>query len=225
MEFKRFFYSIRRMFWLVILFAIVGGGLATYMKYYRYIPLYEAETTVYALNRNTAVDAAGGISYQDVLLSKQLLLDYQEIITSEKIISAALSSLKSKYSISGSELRSLIYVKQKDESSILGISAVADSPKLAADASRAVTQAFITSLRELTQNNIIGVLDEAKVPQYPLPDDSIKKIIIGIVAGIVVAIVNIYIIDLFDNKIRVPEDVEINTGLKIIGAIPGFGIK
>ncbi len=225
MEIKRFFSSIRRMFWLIILLAFIGGCTGAYISYSSSATLYEAKTKIYALNKSTSTDGTNLINYQDVLLSKQLLTDYQEIVTSDKVLSLAIDDLKNRYQISQEQLISDIKVSPKDESNILEISATADDPQMAADLSNSVSKAFVTKLGELTNSNIIGILDEAKVPKSPVPEDDIRKIIIGLLAGIIAAFVNIYIVDLFDSKIRLTQDVELNTKLKVIGVIPRYGIK
>ena len=86
MEIKRFYYSILRMLWLVILLAGLGGGISAYLGHYTSVPVYSAESTVYALKKSIAVDGKDSVNYQDVMLSRQLIQDYQEIITSEQVL-------------------------------------------------------------------------------------------------------------------------------------------
>lgn len=224
MELRRFFNSVRRMIWLVILLGAIGGGYIYYTSYYMSTPMYEAETTVYAMSKGSTLNKDVGINYQDVLLSRQLVEDYKEIITSEKVMTLAVKMLD-KYQFSQEQLISMITVTQKNESSVISISATADEAKTAADISNAVTQAFISQLREMTNGNIIGVLNEAKVPLSPISNAATKRIIIGIIAGIVVAISIIYIRVLFDSTIRLVEDVEDNAKIKVFGVIPKYSIR
>ncbi|MBC8062936.1 MAG: hypothetical protein H7Y18_20080 [Clostridiaceae bacterium] len=224
MELRRFFNSVGRMIWLVILLGVIGGGCAYYTSYYITTSIYEAETTVYAMSKGSTLNGNDSINYQDVMLSRQLVQDYQEIIASEKVRTLAVNQLK-KYGISQERLQSMIRVEPKNESSIIGIVAVSENPQLAADASNAVTQAFVTRLRELTNNNIVGVLDEARLPQFPITNNATKKILIGIIAGIVIAVSIIYIRELFDTTIRLVDDVEDSLKIKVFGVIPKYSIR
>ncbi len=224
MELRRFFNSVGRMIWLVILLGAIGGGYIYYTSYYMATPIYEAETTVYAMSKGSTPDKDVSINYQDVLLSRQLVEDYKEIITSEKVMTLAVKMLD-KYQLSQEQLISMITVTQKNESSVIAITATADEAKMAADISNAVTQAFLSQIREMTNGNIVGVLNEAKVPLFPVSNDATKKIIIGIIAGIVIAISIIYIRELFDSTIRLVEDVEDNAKIKVFGVIPKYSIR
>ncbi|MHB8065125.1 MAG: YveK family protein, partial [Ruminiclostridium sp.] len=164
------------------------------------------------------------INYQDLLLSRQLVQDYQEIIASERVMTLAVKLL-GEYQFSQEQLKSMVNVTQKNESSVIAIRAIADEAKVAADISNAVTNAFISQLREMINGNIVGVLNEARIPQFPITNDATKKIIIGIIAGVVVAVCIIYIGELFDLKIRYVEDVENSLKIKVIGVIPKYSIS
>jgi len=220
----RFLNSIVRMLWLIILLGAIGGGFTAYTSYYSTTPMYRAETTVFAMSKGSSTDGSKSINYQDVMLSRQLVQDYQEILTSEKVLELAVKQLE-KYQITQAQLKSMIQASTKNDSSVIAISAEWDDPKIAAEASDAVTQAFIISLNEITNGSIIGILNQAKVPQFPISDNSNKNIIIGTLAGFIVAFAFIYIRELFDTTIRYVEDVEHNMKINVVGIIPTYGIK
>lgn len=224
MEIRRFFSSIQRMIWLIILFGVIGGGSLAYINIAKATPMYEAETTIYAMNRCSTIDGSKGINYQDLTLSRQLVFDYQYVLTSEKVISLANKHLE-KYRLSNEQLISMISMNQQSESTVINIKAVANNAKMSADISNAVTEVFVSQLSEMTNSNIIGVLNKAKVPTLPINNGATKKIIIGFIAGIIIAISIIYIRELFDMKIRYIDDVENTLKIRIIGAIPKYSIR
>lgn len=224
MNINRFLKTVVRMLWVVILLGMIGGGITAYKIYYLTPELYEAETTVYALSKSSTLDGGESINYQDVILSKQLIMDYQEIITSEKVLDVATRQLQ-KYQITQSELKKMIKVIPKNDSSVIAISSESEDPQIAASASDAVAKAFITRVQELTNGSIVGILDEAKAPKKPISDNNIKNIFIGILAGIVAAFAIIYIKELFDTTVRYTEDVEHNIELNVVGIIPKYSIR
>lgn len=224
MEIRRFLDSLKRMFWLIVLLGAVGGSIPAYLIISKAIPMYEAETTIYAMNKCNSVDRNQGINYQDLTLSRQLIYDYQYILTSEKVISSAIKLLE-KYNISREQLVNMISLNQKSESSVITIKAVANDAKIAADISNAVSQAFISQLGEMTNSSIIGVINKAEVPKSPISNGTVKKTIIGFIAGIVIAISIIYIRELFDMKLRYIYDVENTLKIRVIGAIPKYSIR
>jgi len=222
MEFKRFFNSVIRMSWIIVLSAIIGGGASAYMNPGEVV--YSAETTIYALSRGNDTNGQPGINYQDLLLSRQLVQDYQEIIASDKVCTLALGKLHD-YDITADSLKNMVYVNPKNESSIIGVVAVASDPKLAAEVSNVVTEAFLTRLQELTNNSIVGVIDAAKVPGIPLDNDSRKKTVIGVVGGMALALAFIYIKELFNSTLRSIDEAEKIANIKVVGVIPKYKLN
>jgi capsular polysaccharide biosynthesis protein len=224
MELRRFINSIIRMLWLIILLGAIGGAIATYMTNYNNVSMYYSETTIYTLNKVSSVSNENKINYQDILLSRQLINDYQDIIKSEKVITMAEKEITN-LNISQDEIKNMLSIRSQDNSNIVVISALSYDPKVAVAVSKAVTKCFISTLNEMTKTNIVGVIDEAKDPAYPLPNDYTRPILLGVVFGIVIAVLIIYIVDFFDTTIRFHEDVEHYTKLSILGVIPKYGIR
>ena len=224
MEIRRFLNSVQRMLWLIILFGVIGAAIPAYLNIVKAIPMYKAETTIYAMSKNSTADVGKGINYQDVSISRQLVFDYQYVLTSEKVISLA-NKLLEKYNFSQEQLISMINITPKDESSVIAISAVSDGAKKSADISNAVTEAFISQLIEMTNSNIIGVLNKAETPKAPIDNGSTKKTIMGFLVGVIIAFSIIYIRELFDMKLRYIDDIEDTLKIKVIGAIPKYSIR
>lgn len=224
MELRRFIFSMVRMCWLIILMGAIGGGIAAYLVDYKNMPVYSAETTVYTLNKASSINNQSKIDYQDILISRNLINDYQDIMKSEKVITMTEKEIKD-LNISQTELKEMISISSQNDSSIIVISAISTDPKVATLVSKAVTKCFISTLNEMTETNIIGVIDEAKEPTIPNSNENTKPIMLSVALGIVIAVLIIYAIDFFDTTIRYYEDVEKYTKISIIGVIPKYGIK
>lgn len=224
MELKRFLHTIIRMFWLIVLLSFIGGGLAAYITVKSYVPKYQSETTIYAVAKSPKTNGANGIDYQDILISRQLVQDYEKIVMSEKVMTKAAEELKD-IGITQDELRSMILVNLHKDSSIIGIEAVSNNPETAARVSKVVTKEFIQNLYEITNSSIVGVLDEAQTSSLPMSENNNKTVAICAAAGMFIALAIIYIRELFDTTVRSAEDVEYNLKLNVIGIIPKYVIK
>lgn len=66
----------------------------------------------------------------------------------------------------------------------------------------------------------VNIIDKAEAPAAPSSPNLIKNLFIGIVAGVGLAAMTLFIRDQFDDSIRVPEDVEAKLGLPLLGVIP-----
>lgn len=227
MELKRFFNTIIRMFWLIILLGAAGGGLAAYITISSFVPMYQAETTIYAMGKSPTGNGTDGVNYQDIMVSRQLVQDYQQIITSKKVTALAVKLLNDTgvKDITEDELKGMVVVNWQRDSSIIGIGAINKDPEMSAEVSRAVSKAFVSAFQEITSNNIVGVLDEAKVPAFPLSNDNTKTIAVGALAGILLALAAIYVRELFDTTVRSVEDIEYSLKLNVVGIIPKYSAK
>ncbi len=224
MEIRRFLNSVQRMLWLIVLFGVIGAVIPAYLNNVRSIPMYSAETTIYAMSKNSENNGSKGINYQDVSISRQLVFDYQYVLISEKVISHA-NKLLEKYKLTHEQLIGMISITPQNESSVIAISAISNDAKKSADISNAVTEAFISQLSEMTNSNIIGVLNKAEIPKAPIDNGATKKTIMGFFIGLIIAFSIIYIRELFDMELRYIDDIESTLKIKVIGAIPKYSMR
>lgn len=222
MERNKLFNAILRKLWLFIILSVIGGFIAWFFGVYLRAPVYEAEATVYAMNRTNTGPEQGSLIYQDLMAGRQVLQDYSAIIGTQKVTSLAISELKN-FTISEDELHDMVKINLHENSSVMGIRADSDNPELAAAAANAVSRAFAAQMHELTGSDIVGILDEAKTPELPVPQNTIKTILLGMVAGMAAVFAVIYLCVLFDTTVREAEDVEVNLKLQVIGIIPEHG--
>lgn len=224
MERNKLFHAISQKLWLFILFSVIGGGAAWFLGVYLKLPVYEAEATVYAMNRSNTASVQGGLIYQDLMAGRQFLQDYSAMIGTRKVTSRAIGELKN-FTIDEDDLRNMVKINLQKDSSVMGIRIVSNNPLLAAAAANALSRAFAAQMRELTGSDIIGILDEAKTPELPVPQNTVKIILLGVLAGMAAVFAVIYLKVLFDTAIREAEDVETVLKLQVLGIIPEHGIR
>lgn len=223
MEIRRLFYSIMRNWWLVALLALVGGGLG-FLNVFLAKPVYQADATLYIMNRDKILTTGEPLSTQDLAVSQQLVQNYTEIIFSRAVASAVLRDLEN-YNLTREQLLASINLNSNKGSNILTISATADEPGLAAAIANAAAREFTDKIRQLTNSDNVGILDEAQVPEYPVGSNSLKKALIGLLAGLVAALGIIYVREYFDTTVRSAEDIENGLKVRVIGLIPEHDIQ
>lgn len=224
MEIKKLFFAVIRKSWLIVILAFLGGGITGFISIYTSVPAYVAETSIYSMNHSKVSLTGESVNSQDISLGRQLLNEYSQIINSRKVMSLALRELK----ISGlteEALNRMISLNLKKDSSVMVVRAISSNPQMSADVANAVSRAFTSKIRELTNNDSIGILDDAQVPDYPISNGHLKKLLLGVLAGIAIAFSLIYIIELFDTTIRDEEEVEHELKLRVIGIIPKHDMR
>ena len=93
-----------------------------------------------------------------------------------------------------------------------------------ANGARAVYQALLTRFHETSDDfayntSSARVLTAAQVPAGPSAPQSTKILALGLLAGVFLALVAIFLLEQLDNRIRQPRQIEA-LGLRYIGAVP-----
>ncbi len=96
--------------------------------------------------------------------------------------------------------------------------------QMRANGARAVYQALLTRFHETSDDfayntSSARVLTAAQVPAGPSAPQTSKILALGLVAGVFLALVAIFLLEQLDNRIRQPRQIEA-LGLRYIGAIP-----
>jgi uncharacterized protein involved in exopolysaccharide biosynthesis len=73
------------------------------------------------------------------------------------------------------------------------------------------------------ETNNVRVMEEATVPGAPVRPRRARQILVGVVAGLVLALGVALGIEYFDTTLRTPDDVERYLGLPVVAIIPVIG--
>ncbi|AFV05128.1 Wzz/FepE/Etk N-terminal domain-containing protein [Dehalobacter sp. CF] len=225
MDIKSILFAVLRKWWLIVLLAFIGAG-AGYLSASAEKPIYQADTTLYIMNRSKVLDPNVQLNIQDITVPQQVVQVYSGIITSRLVTSSVAEDLAKKgLYLHENQILSMVSIYSQKDSNILTITAKSSSPTISADVANATADAFIQKMRQLTNTDNIGVLDRALVPDYPTEDYKIIKISLGFLIGIVFGFGIIYLILYFDNKVRSAEEIERELNIRVIGLIPEHDIR
>lgn len=223
MEIRQIFDSIVRKWWLILFLVILGGGMG-FLNVYLTKPMYQANTTMYIMNLDKVLTDGQELKSSDITLSQQLVRQYYEIIYSRSVISTVAQDVKN-YNLSETAILSMVSIDSKLDSNVFTISARGYDPTITAAVANATGRAFSAQIRQLSNSDNVGVLDEALVPNYPINNKRTQQILLGILSGLMVAFGIIYIIEYFDTTVRSVEDIEKGLNVSVIGIIPELNIR
>ena len=185
--------------------------------------MYQANVSLYIMNRDKVLTKGETLSAQDLAVSQQLVRQYSEIISSRSLVLAVLKEVKD-YNLTEETLLEMIFFDGKKDSSILTISVKWNDPAVAAIVANATAREFTSQIRKITNSDNVGILDEAVIPTIPV-SSRMLKILLGILAGLIISLGFIYINDYFDTTVRSVEDIENGLGLRVIGIMPEYDIR
>lgn len=208
--------------WIVLLVTIPATGITFYINSCVFEPVYEANFTLYIIAREATIQDP--FNYDDVIVANQLANDYKEILKSVKVAKATLDEVGIT-DMTPEELLENINVERENDTSILFIGVRDVDPVRAMYISNTLSRVFIETIGQINPFNKIGIVDMAVVPETPVGPDTLKNVLITLMAGIVSSVTFVVLYFGMNNRIRSVEEVERITGLDVIGILPRSKIK
>ncbi|MFK9089963.1 YveK family protein [Bacillus salipaludis] len=199
-DLKELFLVIKRRLWLIIVITIIATGLGTYYSHSNNAPLYQSSSRIIIganpENRNTL----------QVIIKDSTILD--------KVVKE-LGLAQSAEALAGQ-----ITVSSVDNSQVVSISVTDTDPNRAADIANTTAKVFKQEIPTIMDFNDVRLLSDAKVNPWPINQSQNKLIIIGFIAGLVIGIGLVFLLDSLDDSLRSEHEVEEMLGLPVLGRVP-----
>ncbi len=209
------FVAIKKKWWLVASLTIIAALISGLISFYLITPVYQADTTL--IVKTEKLEDSQIISRDQVDVTQKLAVTYGEIIKSRTVLEAVISNLKLQENYS--DLLGKISVSTVTDTQIIKVS-VQDTDRIEAmNIANEIPKVFAKEVVRIADANGIEVIDAAKKPVKPVKPSKKKNIAIAAVAGMMLALGIIFIIEFFNNKIKKPQDVEKILGLPVLGVI------
>lgn len=204
---KLFFYLLKRC-WLIILCAAIGfAGMYWYTAYYQK-DTYTAAATVYVLNGNPNVVNYQYTNLSDLNSAVALLDTYKVVIKSAKVMSVVTERLIADYpGITPGFISATLSMGSVSETGVFRILSTTSSAKLSADICNAVVDVAPAEIIRVVNAGNIEVIDYAVAPSYPDERSPMKRGIIGVLAGGVLAAALLLLMFLLNRKVTDSEDL------------------
>ena len=228
--------NITQKYWKIILSSTIAALIATSIFNNVVTPKYRSSLNIFIWNSDffTAIKQVKASKGKD-LDSVKIVLMYNSIIQRSLHIGSTLIKNYKKKISSGAiaisvrkELRKqfpnqnidyTISISHNSKSAIIGITASAASPEIAATAANLTVQTLIYRLNDMMKINYINVITPAKPPSNPYFPCKGFNLLIALFGGIVIGVAIAWGIDFFDRTIKTFEDMQAYKILSL-GAIP-----
>lgn len=218
MDLKELLHLILRKWWVLAVCAIVISAAVGFWSYYNTIPVYQANTTLY-IGKN--VEQSEQVAASDLNLATQLIEDYREIAKSRLVASAVISELGLKY-MTTDQMAGRINVNPINGTRVIQISVSDTNPKMAMDITNKAAEVFQKKVMGIMKIENVQIIDKAELPRFPIPSNDKRNVVIAFVFGLAVGTGIVFLINLFDNTVKTPDDVKKYADLPVIGTIPVF---
>ncbi len=197
---------------VALVFAIAAFGYSAFLAKKE----YQSTSRIYVVSRQNQDNNA--LTNADLQAGAYLVKDYREIILSQNVLSQAIEELK--LDMTPAELSKKINVSVPTDTRILSITAKDGDPKEAARIANGLRNVAAEKITSVTKVSDVTTLDEAEVPQSPSSPNIKRNVLLGFVAGAGLMVVLLVVVEVLDDRVKKPEDVEELMGLPLLGVVP-----
>ena len=201
----------RRKFLIVVTafaMAIVALGYSAFIIK----PNYTSTTRIYVVNRQANENST--LTNQDLQAGTYLVKDYKEIILSQDVLAKVIDDLK--LNVQPSALAKKINVTVPTDTRIVSIAVSDGDAKEAARIANSLRQIAAEKIIAVTKVSDVTTLEEAEVPNSPSSPNIRRNTLIGFLAGGVLISVVILVVEVLDDRVKKPEDVEEALGITLL---------
>ena len=206
-------------FWwfIVILAVLVGGATYTYFKLMA-IPEYKSTSRLYI--NTEAQQTSTDVNTNAITGAVNLLPTYIEVLQSKSFLDLVSDDLDNEYS--ESDISGMITLEALTDTNIIQISVQ--------DADAHTAYLVCSSIVNNAPDEIARVFGggSTRLIEYPEEaDDSeplhtARNAVIGFVAGAAIAMVIIFLVNMFDTRVKSKDELVSKYGLPILGEIPNL---
>ena len=207
----------RRKFLIVVtafVMAIITLGYNTFIIK----PNYTSSTRIYVVNRQPSDNST--LTNQDLQAGSYLVKDYKEIILSQDVLAKVISDLK--LNMQPSALAKKITVTVPTDTRIVAIAVSDGDAKEAARVANSLRQVAAEKIIAVTKVADVTTLEEAEVPNSPSSPNIKRNTLIGFLTGGALISMVIIIVEVLDDRVKKPEDVEEALGITLLGVVPNM---
>ena len=197
---------------VALVFAIAAFGYSAFLAKKE----YQSTSRIYVVSRQNQDNNA--LTNSDLQAGSYLVKDYREIILSQNVLSQAIEELK--LDMTPSELSKKISVSVPTDTRILSITAKDGDPKEAARIANGLRNVAAEKIISVTKVSDVTTLDEAEVPQSPSSPNIRRNVLLGFIAGAGLMVVLLVVVEVLDDRVKRPEDIEELMGLTLLGVVP-----
>lgn len=217
LDLRELLYVLVRRIRLLVILPLVAGTAAWLFSSYMVAPVYQASTTLWVIQEG----GAGQISYNDLLLNRNLTKTYAEMARSRTVLQSVIDDLH----LAGvvvEDLQDRVSASAVKDTEIIRLSVKDTDPVRAAQMANAVAASFQEQIRSFMKVENVAVVDTAVPPTEPVSPRPLLNTAIALVLGLMAAVGIAFLQEYMDTSLKTPDDVQRYLGLPVLATIPAF---
>ena len=203
---------------LIALVALVAGLAAFAYSSFVIKPQYASTTRIYVVNRNQADKP--GLTNQDLQAGSYVVKDYREIILSQDVLEKVVADQN--LTIDAKTLGKKVSVTVPADTRIVSISVRDGKPEEASRIANALREVAAQKIISVTRVSDVTTLEEARPATSPSSPNIRRNTMMATIAGVGIVIVVVLLVELLDDRVKRPEDIEEVMHISLLGVIPNL---
>ena len=220
-DLQELLFSFLNHWWVIVLSALAFVGLALAYTNLFITPLYRASVTIY-VNNSVSSSNVEYITGSDLTVSQKLVSTYVNIIKSDTVLQKVCDEKDLPYS--ASHLRGMITAEQVDKTELFDVFVTDPDPKLAAMIANAIAEVAPGEIANFVEGSSTKIIDYAKVPSSPYSPNYLRNTMIGLMLGVLAALIYLTVRYLLDVHINDAEDLDRMFEYPVLGQIPDISL-
>ena len=203
---------------LITLVALVAGVTAFAYSSFVIQPQYTSTTRIYVVNRNQADKP--GLTNQDLQAGAYLVKDYREIILSQDVLEKVVADQK--LTMDAKTLGRKVSVTVPADTRIVSVSVRDGNPEEASRIANALREVAAQKIISVTRVSDVTTLEEARPATSPSSPNIRRNTMMATIAGVGFVTVIVLLVELLDDRVKRPEDIEEVMHISLLGVIPNL---
>ena len=203
---------------VILVAALVAGLVAFAYSSFVIKPQYTSTTRIYVVNRNQADKP--GLTNQDLQAGAYLVKDYREIILSQDVLEKVVADQK--LTMDAKTLGRKVSVTVPADTRIVSISVRDGKPEEASRIANALRDVAAQKIISVTRVSDVTTLEEARPATSPSSPNIRRNTMMATIAGVGIVIVIVLLVELLDDRVKRPEDIEEVMHISLLGVIPNL---
>lgn len=201
---------------LIIILPILCLLISTIVTLFFLDSRYQASTQVLVNQK----ESDSQMIAQEVQSNIQLVNTYSEIVKSPRILDKVSKELNRKYT--STELSEMLTVSNQAESQLLNIDVESKSEENAETIANKIAEVFSDEVPDIMNVDNVSILSTADNTTVQVAPKTMINLIMGVIIGLGIALLIIFIKEVFDKRIKSEEDVENELDIPVLGSIQKF---
>jgi len=198
---------------LIAATAMVGAVLMALYTFFLVTPMYKATSTIYVVSRNDSV-----INMSDIQIGSALTSDYIKVFEMWEVHEKVISALDLDYTYT--EMANMLSVTNTSDTRMLDITVTDADPEEAAAIANEYAEVGAKYISEKMKTDEPTTMSKARVPVNPVSPNKAKNILLGFLAGFVLACGVVVLRTLLDDTYKSSEDIRKYTGMVVLATVP-----